>query len=229
MSSKRRKFDTRDCLRPSARESNKTINSSRRLWHTLLTSSRSKNYFPQSCVNVNRLLQQTPSIPAGRIDEISQELSLSLSGFSRWQVDSINTCELSSEMKSSRLQKVVIGLRQPNFCAVSQDFLSTWVGFKSLHGIGLNGNNGNYIFALVLGWSYIFSTRLVELRKRTAEDKVAYTDEKATLIPTNGDRSEGVDFFFPIGDVDLAEARWWAAILARGCGWQSILCRGENS
>lgn len=94
ISSKQRKSDTMDCLRSSAQKSNKTIKSSLRLWHTTLASACSKTHFPQSYVNTNHLLYNTPSIPAGQIDEISQDSSLLFNGFSQWRIDAANTCVL---------------------------------------------------------------------------------------------------------------------------------------
>lgn len=83
---------------------------------------------------------------------------------------------------------------------------------------------GNYVCALVLGWSYILSARLVELRKNAEDDCITYTEAKATWCCHEANIPDE-NFSIPIGNVDANVCRWRAAILAGGCGWQATLNR----
>lgn len=118
-------------------------------------------------------------------------------------------------MKGSCSQKVHIGVADPTFYNLSDGFLPDWTGFK---GLPCTEPAGNYLCAFTLGWSYILLARLVELRKQTGKDMILYTDEKATWQST-GQALSSDHFVIPIGNADLAECRWWAAILAKGRGW----------
>jgi hypothetical protein len=79
----------------------------------------------------------------------------------------------------------------------------------------------------VLGWSYILSAKLIELRGRTSEDKVVYTDDMAQW--NIGHENTGEYIELDTGCESVAEARWWAAILAGGRGWQATLTRGSEA
>lgn len=78
----------------------------------------------------------------------------------------------------------------------------------------------------MLGWSYIFFARLIETRRRTAEDKVVYTDVSAQLSH-NINTAERFDL--DIGCDSIHAVRWWAAILAGGRGWQATLSRESGT
>ncbi|EFQ99460.1 hypothetical protein MGYG_02471 [Nannizzia gypsea CBS 118893] len=45
-----------------------------------------------------------------------------------------------------------------------------------------------------------------------------------SLMNLNSNTSYGL----PIGDVTEQESRWWAAVLAKGCGWRATLTRGDK-
>lgn len=211
-----------DPLRPSPQESSKVLNHSGRSWHALLARALSANQFPLACANINNLLHRLPSIPdSSSIEEIVGFESLFFEGFSVWGLGSPN-CDLAWVTKQSRSQKVVVGERRPSYCSVSNEFVPSWTGFESFHDGGVRGN---YLFALVLGWSYILSARLVEMRRATEQDEISYTDDKALWTAAERVLSEDEGLSIPIGNADADECRWWAAILANGCGWQAILHR----
>ena len=92
-------------------------------------------------------------------------------------------------------------MARPVFCNISDEFLPAWIGFEHLPNYA---SGGNYLTAFVLGWSYILSARLIELRKKTEDDKIIYTNKKAiywcddTALPCD-------DFTVLIGNTDANE------------------------
>jgi hypothetical protein len=65
---------------------------------------------------------------------------------------------------------------------------------------------------------------MTELRRRTTDDKVRYTNNHAQWDGGKGDQARNY-FDFDIGSNDMAEVHWWAAILAEGRGWEATLAR----
>ncbi|KAL2859494.1 hypothetical protein BJX68DRAFT_276784 [Aspergillus pseudodeflectus] len=116
--------------------------------------------------------------------------------------------------------KVYIGVSQPATCRLSADF-AKWTGFDHLP-----MSSGNYLSILALGWSYILAARLIELRQRTADDRVFYTGNWA--LPATLDDSRSC-FSVNLNGCDPAEAQWWAALLAPEHGWHAILKRDGKS
>ncbi|KAL4792447.1 hypothetical protein BDV19DRAFT_380822 [Aspergillus venezuelensis] len=117
--------------------------------------------------------------------------------YSEWFISSENQCDLGPIKKASP-KRVYIGLSQPATARLSE-CLSECPGYEDL--LGSTGN-------------------ILELRRTTVEDRVFYTGLWAT---SNDDRSFS-------SSIDLekctpAEAQWWAALLAPGCGWQAMLVR----
>jgi hypothetical protein len=190
---------------------------SRQTWAALLSEARSATHLPQSCSSISNLLNHTPSLPAEEsVEDAVEGGVLSLTGCSRWKVTSTRDCDLASKLKTSPRRRVNIGDAHPTFCKISDEFLPAWVGFEHVPNCV---SDGNYLSAFVLGWSYVLSARLVELRKKTECDKITQDD---VILPD-------CRFSIPIGNVDASEYIWWAAILAGGCGWQAILKRSGKS
>jgi hypothetical protein len=80
----------------------------------------------------------------------------------------------------------------------------------------------DYLTILVLAWAYILSARWVEVMP--ASCCLIYTESQArhkvaTTKSGNGQHSLVVD----IGPASPEEARWWAAVLAQGQGWQATM------
>ncbi|KAJ5932552.1 hypothetical protein N7516_007041 [Penicillium verrucosum] len=65
---------------------------------------------------------------------------------------------------------------------------------------------------------------MIELRRRTAGDKLVYTNNHAQWDRREGDQA-GDCFDLDIGSNDIAAVQWWAAILAEGRGWEATLTR----
>jgi hypothetical protein len=210
----------KDALRPSKRQSSKMLARSRRTWGALHLTAHSAAHYPPSCSNIGNLLHRMPSIPGQNVFENVEGDNLSLEGHSQWRIESSVNCDLTNKSKHSHPYKVHIGLAYPNYCSVSEKS-SDWLGFEQVKSCA---PRNNYVCALTLDWSYVLSARLIELQKIAVHDKVCYTNEKAssrchnTVLFDDG-------FTFPVGSADADERRWWAAILARGCGWRASLRR----
>ncbi|KAL2443644.1 hypothetical protein ABEF95_009348 [Exophiala dermatitidis] len=217
-----------DPLRPSAKEASAVLKKSQRHWGALLACARAADSLPASCANIHSLLHETPALPGADVDveEIvdSKKESLDLVGYSVWGLGSTK-CDLSNETKSSRAVEVQIGTSEPQFCTLSTEATLQWTGFQ---GFRAQRKTGNYLCALVLGWSYVLSARLVELRRMSGNDRITYTEAQAPLITGEQPFSEGDGVAISVGKADPGACRWWAAVLAGGCGWKAVLHRSGH-
>ncbi|KAJ5922904.1 hypothetical protein N7516_010607 [Penicillium verrucosum] len=217
-----------DLLRPQELASFQVSALSQSTWQALLPSAGSSTHLPYRCSSIKSLLNQTPSIPeTTQVIEGVEKDSIFLEGYATWTVSPPNkrlnhNCDLPSIKKTSP-RKVYIGESCPAVCNLSNVYLSGWPGLQQL-----TNSAGNYLAMFVLGWSYILSVRLIELRRRTTEDRVVYTDDMAQWNPAH-DANSGDYFELDIGGDSVAEVRWWAAILAGGRGWQATLTRGSEA
>ena len=179
-----------------------------------MESTKSIKGYPPSCLSIHLLLNQTPSIPKHpKIKEVVGN-NLCLEGIPEWDISHQDDCGLECTTKCSRLQKVPIGSLKPNFCQLSKEISPK-----------MPSKHRNYLAVLVLGWSYVFSARLVELCRNSSADQITYTECRAAVrVRCKDVKSE----FIPMGDLTAVELRWWRAILAAGCGWQAVLCRSDR-
>lgn len=216
-----------DLLRPQESASLQVLALSQLTWHALLSSARPSAHLPHRCSNIKSLLNQTPSIPeSAQVVESNGKNSVFLEGYATWMTSNNRTlnhnCELP-RIKKTLSRKVYIGESDPGVCNLSNPYFSKWPGLQPL-----TNPAGNYLAVFVLGWSYVFSARLIELRRRTTDDRVIYTDDIAQL--NLGHKTSTGDYFdLDIGSDRVAEVRWWAAILAGGRGWQAELTRGSET
>lgn len=216
--------NSHDLLRPDFLLSSQTLTHSKSRWHASLSLAQSATNLPYSCSNVKVLLNKTPSIPqCTEVAECAGNNFLSLEGYSKWLVlpadkSSRSTCELS-RFKKNLPRHLCIANSHPKTCKLSAEYIPEWTGFQPLQ-----EPVGNYLCAFVLGWSYILSARMIELRRRTADDKLVYTNNHAQWDRREGDQ-DGDYFDLDIGSNDIAAVQWWAAILADGRGWEATLAR----
>ncbi|WEW58754.1 hypothetical protein PRK78_004222 [Emydomyces testavorans] len=221
-----RKFGQNDLLRPKPKESSRIFLHSLKTWRSLLFVAQSTTRFPDSCINIRNVLHNTPAIPdSSGVTETAEGNCLLLNGYSLWKIHSISDCELNTKLKRSQSQAIVIGELQPTYCKLSNEFLLKWSGLDTTPN---TPQTGNYLCVFVLGWAYILSARLLELRRENDADKLSYTDSRAILSAMNP-TTHDCRFLIPVGDADEQELRWWAAILAKGCGWQATLTRGGRT
>ncbi|OAL72543.1 hypothetical protein A7D00_3545 [Trichophyton violaceum] len=210
-----------DPLRPAPRDSAKVLDYSYNTWHQLLWSAEAKAQLPDACSSLRVLLHSTPAIPdTSKISEFAGDYSLSLEGYSIWNINSTSPCYLTTETKKARPQTIRIGVLEPTFCSLSENFLPEWPGFEALP----DASGSNFLSVFVLGWSYVLSTRLIELRGNQ-HDQTHYTNNIAKMANKSGGLNSNAGYELPIGEALAQESRWWAAILASGCGWRATLTR----
>ncbi|KAF4425108.1 immunoglobulin variable region used by the itc63b heavy chain [Fusarium austroafricanum] len=88
-------------------------------------------------------------------------------------------------------------------------------------------------FLLMLAWAYILSARWTEIMPGTCS--LTYTESQATTHQdtteqdTTQHQEEGNLISVQLGDISPHEARWWAAILAPGQGWQAELAYEQQT
>lgn len=216
---------TKDAIRPQPQEAASILEKSQKRWSRYLPSATCQPHLSLSCANLGQLLHQTPAIPddtSHEIKEIATGNSLLFEGQSQWEVNLSAGCSLESNIKASRTQRILIGSSEPNYCSLSEH--KWWPGFSTL---AVNGPSKNLIAVFVLAWSYVLSVRMVELRRKSQQDEVLYSERAAS---TRGDGALGC----PRGGIsiratDLKEHRWWESILANGCGWNAVLFRSGRA
>ncbi|EFE44572.1 hypothetical protein TRV_00638 [Trichophyton verrucosum HKI 0517] len=213
-----------DLLRPASRDSAKILDYSYNTWHQLLWSAEAKAQLPDACSSIRALLHSTPAIPdTSKISEFAEDHSLFLEGYSIWSINSTSPCSLTTETKKARPQTIRIGVLKPTFCSLSENFLPEWPGFEALP----DASGSNFLSVFVLGWSYVLSTRLIELRGNQ-HDQAQYTNNIAIMANRSGGLNLNTGYELPIGDATAQESRWWAAILSNGCGWLATLTRQDK-
>ncbi|KAJ5097491.1 hypothetical protein N7456_008212 [Penicillium angulare] len=82
----------------------------------------------------------------------------------------------------------------------------------------------NYLGILTLGWCYVLSAYLVELRGEGSS--MEYTEHRAKYNASMQNYPGA--HLIEIGSVSEDTARWWSAILASGEGWKSLVFRGTE-
>ncbi|KGY14745.1 hypothetical protein PABG_12339 [Paracoccidioides brasiliensis Pb03] len=203
---KERKASQGDLLRPNPEESSRIFPHSQSTWRSLLSIAQATSHFPDSCSNIRALLHKTPAIPdSSSVTETVKDGRLFLEGCSQWKIRSMSDCELTSKLKRSCPQTVIIGEFQPTFCKLSDTFLPRRTGLDTTSDAL---PTGNYLYI-------------------NEADKLSYTDNKATLRSIESPAPEH-GFLIPVGDADERELQWWAAILAKGRGWRAALNRSDR-
>ncbi|KAJ5112940.1 hypothetical protein N7456_001474 [Penicillium angulare] len=218
-----------DILRPNTFASSRVSISSLSTWRALLSSGHSMTHLPTGCSNIKSLLNHTPSIPGpDQAIEVIGNSSVFLEGYSSWSISTANTrlnpdCELPPS-KQAPPREVLIGESRPGACTLSREYISEWPGLQPSP-----SSAGNYLAVFVLGWSYIFSARLVEVRRGTAQDGISYTENMAHMTHDIHKTTTEEYFDLDIGCDSLSAVRWWAAILAGGRGWQATISRHNET
>ncbi|KAL4955728.1 hypothetical protein BDW69DRAFT_204224 [Aspergillus filifer] len=136
--------------------------------------------------------------------EHSESSFLYLEGYLEWLISSENQCDLGP-IKKARPKRVYIGVTQPATARLSEH-LTEWPGYDDLP-----RSTGIFLGIFALGWSYVLSTRLIELRRTTVKDEVFYTGIWATSN-NNDSSSPSID----LEKCAPAEAQW--SILDRDGG-----------
>jgi hypothetical protein len=88
--------------------------------------------------------------------------------------------------------------------------------------------NENYLAVLILAWAYILSARWTEIMPGPCS--LSYTDCQATYHDATASHQNDQNAInIDIGNANPEEARWWAALLAPGQGWQATMPLEQGS
>jgi len=150
----------------------------------------------------------------------SPSKALCVQAFSTWRVTDNTSCGLVKEEKKipGLLQ---IGTLVPILCTFGGDTFRRWIGTTCEE-----RDMPSYLGILALGWCYILSAHLVEGQGEDA--KMVYTSSKATRYHRETEHGRAPATTVDIGEVSEDVARWWAAILAPGEGWKTIVTRRDD-
>ncbi|KAH7248189.1 hypothetical protein B0J15DRAFT_562299 [Fusarium solani] len=88
--------------------------------------------------------------------------------------------------------------------------------------------DNDYLAILILAWTYILSARWTEIMPGSCT--LAYTENQATYHDDMARcKDEQSPISIHIGNASSEEARWWAAVLAPGQGWQAHMKLEQNT
>lgn len=159
--------------------------------------------------------QQQPSLPPNLSLKLDTR-GASASGSSVW-----NSGEPDCDhgLPSFRLPlSIKVAMREPVSLSVSlaENVDPTYVSYFE--------REKNYIPLLMLAWAYILSARWTEIMPGSCS--LSYTHTQATQADESTNHPVGEESASVyIGDECPEEARWWAAILSPGRGWEANMTR----
>ncbi|OJD20279.1 hypothetical protein ACJ73_08387 [Blastomyces percursus] len=199
-----------DAVRPSVEECRSVYERGFRTWLNLYLRATQESCLPQICFQVQSVILKQPHFPHDLDLKHSYDY-LSATGTSIWEA-SQGPCKIPALKKQL---DIPISIPSPTRLTLSSN------SNPSRH--NLFSREENHITVLILAWSYIFSARWADLMPGSTV--LEYTHRQAQWKEDEPADSDSV--LVGIGDVDEIAARWWAAILASGEGWQAYISSGE--
>ncbi|KAL2363903.1 hypothetical protein RJZ56_003189 [Blastomyces dermatitidis] len=197
-------MEREDVIRPSTAKSRTVYEQGFCIWTRLHTRARQEPSLPQTCFHIQPAVRQVPPL-VHDLDLKCEYECLYATGTSIWET-SRDQCKLPPVEKRLELP---VSINHPTRLTLSENLDPTYrKWFK---------REESHLSVLILAWSYIFSARWVELMPGA---HLTYT-EKHVEYDNKGD--EQTQVMVDIGNVDDEAARWWAAVLSSGEGWQAYL------
>ncbi|EGD94335.1 hypothetical protein TESG_01855 [Trichophyton tonsurans CBS 112818] len=199
-------MESEDVVRPSPESCRAVYEDGFRTWTRLLARAQLEPGLPKICFHIQPALRNTPPL-IHDLDLKCEYNRLYAAGTSIWET-SRGQCKISRVEKGLTLP---VSIDNPTQLALSQNQEPTYHKWFN-HG-------DNHLSVLISAWSYIFSARWVELMPGA---EMIYTGSHAEFGGLSaGD--ERTKVMVDVGDVDDDAARWWAAVLSPGEGWQASL------
>lgn len=217
-----------DALRPSDDEFSDVLLQSLKVWTSYLGVGDKKCLIPRQAINMRPLVSQTPPFLGDVLasfdvttsfacEEKESQGSLLVNGRSMWR-----TSKGISDLPPKVLPKqLLLAVSSRLSVELSEDSpLSDWPRVQGLSGC----DDGNYLSVLYFAWTYILSTRWVELLNRSADHEchMGYTTDRVEgrSPPSNNRPLVQID----IGDDTCREeVLWWQAILCSDDGWDATV------
>ncbi|QSS59432.1 hypothetical protein I7I51_08867 [Histoplasma capsulatum] len=190
---------------PSAEERQAVYEKGFRIWQSLKLHALQEPRLPLACFQIQPALLHQPHFP----DDLDLKRTydyLSVTGISVWKRSQGGLCNLPP---LERHLRIPISIEFPTPLSLAADL-------DRSHQKWFNTEE-NHLSVLIFAWSYILSARWAQLMPKAI---LAYTDSKAYNSDKPRERDSAV---VDLGAVDDNAARWWAAILAPGEGWEAYI------
>ncbi|RAK99302.1 uncharacterized protein BO80DRAFT_410522 [Aspergillus ibericus CBS 121593] len=180
-----------------------------RIWQSLYLRAIKEPGFPQTCLQIQPALHHQLYFP----DDLDLKLTydyISVSGTSTWRGSSEH-CNIPPLERHLQIPVSINYLTPLNVSADLDPSHQQWFNAEEDH-----------LSVLIFAWSYILSARWAQLMP---EAILAYTDSKACSSEQHGEQDPALA---GVGVVNNDAARWWAAILAPGEGWEAYIAIGKD-
>lgn len=182
-------------------------------WTRLYAAAINTRRLPVSCFFTQDTFLLQPTFPCNLSLE-EHHGQLIASGYSNWGSSPVQCAHDIHPFR--RLVQLDVTTKNPVLISISESTKNTYYSSSWFD------SHSDYLAILMLAWTYILSARWAEIMP--APCSLAYTDSlakhhDATKKLGNCQNSLFVD----IGPAKPDEARWWAAILAPGQGWQATM------
>ncbi len=214
---------TDDAVRPTVDEFRTVYEQSFSVWSRLYIRAVENFSLPTSCLSIPDAFCRQPSFP--------RDLRLKHAGIGRVYATGSSTwgssqadCQYGLPPFQQALQ-IEVAVRDPISLSIAQ----TPDGDISYASWFARGDQ-NFLAVLILAWAYVLSARWIDVMpgpcslSYTSAQTAGY-DEDATISQEADKNAIGVD----MGDASSEEARWWAAVLAPGQGWQATIAVGQET
>ncbi|EEH36704.2 hypothetical protein PAAG_07122 [Paracoccidioides lutzii Pb01] len=207
-----------DAVRPSAEKLTEVYDKGYCTWLNLFLHATQEPRLPQAGFQIQSSILHQPYFPR-HLDLKHNYGNLSVTGTSIWEV-SQEPCKIPAlEKQIPPLEKqldipiLIPGPTHLTLSSCSDPRYHNWFKGEESH-----------LSVLILAWSYILSARWADLMPWSPV--LEYTDSQAQWKDDQPADRDSV--MVEIGNVDNSEARWWAAILAPGEGWQAYISSGKD-
>jgi hypothetical protein len=201
--------------RPSEEQFRAVYDSGFKTWATLCNLARSSRTLPAHCLSPEGALPEHPCFPRTEFLEYDEHHAW-ISASSFWDSRASTSCHFPSFEQQVRIGVTAqepIPLSIPESTQAGVDYTSWFV------------SNDDYTPILVLAWSYILSARWAEIMPATCSLK--YSQAHAAECNTTNDKGSLLEdqesVYVDIEYAEQDEARWWAAVLSSGQGWQATM------
>ena len=217
-----------DAVRLSAEDFQWIYEQSFKTWSTLHHAATKEPGLPPSYLDLRNTFHQHPSFPRNlRLDHIKypQHSQVYATGRSAWTSTQPNPNHECGLPAFDQQIWIGVALRNPIpvSIAAAPELEVPWASWFAR-------GDQNYLSVLTLAWAYILSARWAEIMPEGAS--LVYTDNTADdsatdaqTVPLHDHKNLEVD----IGDAGSDEARWWAAVLSPGRGWQATMTSGQTT
>lgn len=202
-----------DKVRISEKQFQNTYVASFETWAQLYSLVVKDAKLPSHCFFTINTFPLLPTFPRSlELEEHSD--GLTASGFSIWGSSPAKCARCIPSFR--RRVQLEVAVKDPVLLSISDlaptdSYSTSWFSSQN-----------DYVTILVLAWTYILSARWTEVMSPACS--LTYTDSLAEHYDA-ATRSNNSQHFIvlDIGPASPKEVRWWAAILAKGQGWQASI------